>query len=785
MSSSKVETLYLACLLLVDLAHVNRGILNKISNLEVLSDRKISDHYPVIFSIDADLCKKRAKIHVKSHKFSDDNAILFSRSVTENICFENCRCTDEMVEKFNEVLVQSCKNICPVIERKVFKRPDQPWYDETLRNLKQEKRRAERAWRKNKTVGEQNRYLTLKNEYFRLINDTRALYFNKRISHSKGNPKDLFNIVNSLSGEKNEKILPESINPQELPDKFAQYFENKIQMIRESLNKELGNLTTTENVEENSNSLHRNQPSLDVFMSITTEKLKSQFKDMNKKYCEGDPVPIKMISACFDDLCPSILQLVNSVIETGVFPQTLKHAIVSPVIKDANGDKENLKNYRPISNTPILAKIIEKTILIQLNAYLTANNLINELQSAYKKDHSCETAVLKIVNDIQEEISKSNMVILLMLDLSAAFDTIDQDVLLAMLEKVFKIRGRALELLTSYLKGRTYAVHINGRASKVNNLFYGVPQGSILGPLLFSMYISEIEKIAVSNGLTPQLYADDTSLYIGFQPLKDFSSSLQKIRECFFRVKDFMTKNFLKLNVAKTQVIFCGSPTSLALHQSRFNEICSLLEIEEENIKTSGKSLGAVIDCELNFKNMIFETCRGGYFKLNKLRNMRNSLPEDIRLTLIKCYIISKIDYCNFMYANVPKNQIYKLQKCLNAAVRFVYNVRRSTSITPFLKKAHILPVEYRIKYKLSYYMYKITHGTAPPYLCKMFQQHVSNRNLRSTMDTTLMETTHAPGTIAYKMCSTWRELPRFIRESQSIEKFKTSLKTHLFVGAF
>ena len=142
---------------------------------------------------------------------------------------------------------------------------------------------------------------------------------------------------------------------------------------------------------------------------------------------------------------------------------------------------------------------------------------------------------------------------------------------------------------------------------------------------------------------------------------------MQKIKECFKEIKDFMTKNYLKLNASKTQVIFCGSPTTLELHQYRFNELCNYIEIDEENIKKSGKSLGAVVDCSLKFNDMISETCRGGYYKLNKMKNMRNSLSEELRLTLVKCFIISKIDYCNFIYANSTKIKIYKLQKCLNA----------------------------------------------------------------------------------------------------------------------
>ena len=766
---------------ILDLVLINRSILGKADDLEVLKHLKLSDHFPVVLNIDADVRQSRPKIKVKSHKFTDDHAVLFSTAITNKINSTSHPNVDEMVEFFNEICVQCCEEICPPIERSVFQRTIQIWYDETLRSLKQETRRAERAWRKNKNVSTGIRYSNLKQQYFKLVDEKRGSYYKGRISHAKGNMKDLFNIVNSLSGDMNPKIFPENIPIEVLPEKFALYFDSKIEGIRNSL---LGGTTINTEMDVE-NTLLEEKTGIEEFQVITILQLKKQFDEMNKKYFIGDPVPIKILSSCFDSLSPLILEIVNGSLINGTFPKSLKHAIVSPIIKDENGDREDFKNYRPISNTPILAKIIEKTILVQLNDYLLDSQLYIESQSAYKKEHSCETAVLKIVNDIQAEFCKNNMVILLMLDLSAAFDTIDQDILISKLNRKYKITGNALKLLKSYLKSRTYAVHINEQWSNIHDLAYGVPQGSILGPMLFSLYVSEIEGIALQEGLMPQMYADDTSLYIGFQPLTEFSRSAEKIGECLTKIKHFMTTNYLKLNVDKTQIVLCGLPTTLALHQSRIKEICSTVGVDEENAKTSAKSLGAVIDSSLKFDDMIFETCRGAYFKLNKLQNMRQVLPEDVKLTLIKCYIISRLDFCNFMYANCPDKKVYKLQKCLNSAVRFVYNVRKSSSITPFLRKAHILPVTFRIRYKLCFYMHKICRKIAPMYLRRMFHPRESNRTLRSSADLTIMKTHLGPSTIAEKMCQTWNQLPKSIREIESTDTFKTTLKTHYFTLAF
>ena len=170
---------------------------------------------------------------------------------------------------------------------------------------------------------------------------------------------------------------------------------------------------------------------------------------------------------------------------------------------------------------------------------------------------------------------------------------------------------------------------------------------------------------------------------------------------------------------------------------------------------------------------------------MNKLKNMKYSLSENLRISLVKCYIISQLDYCNFLYANITKKQLNNLQKCLNAAMRFVYSIRRSKSITPYLKKAHILPVKYRIVYKLCLLVFKCLFKLVPEYLCTLLKKRETNRLLRSAADTTFMETEYPEGTIAYSMCKEWNKLPQIIRESTTIDAFKKSLKTHLFCIAF
>ena len=213
-----------------------------------------------------------------------------------------------------------------------------------------------------------------------------------------------------------------------------------------------------------------------------------------------------------------------------------------------------------------LSKLIEKCASLQLQDHLLTHELYPEYQSAYRSNHSCETALIKIVNDIQNEIFARKIVALVMLDLSSAFDTIDHVVLIKKLQRDFMITGNALKWFQSYLTNRTFSVRIGNVNGKTVLLIYGVPQGSILGPILFVLYIHDLVKVAKRFGLQIHLYADDTQLYLGFSPLSEATMSINLINNCLNEINVWMNDNFLKLNLDKTQVIFFGRDQELSLH---------------------------------------------------------------------------------------------------------------------------------------------------------------------------------------------------------------------------
>ena len=217
------------------------------------------------------------------------------------------------------------------------------------------------------------------------------------------------------------------------------------------------------------------------------------------------------------ELLPFLSHLFNTSLVSGHFPSAFKTARVTPLLKKPSLDPSDLKNYRPVSLLPFLAKTLERAIFNQLSSYLNSNNLLDPYQSGFKVGHSTETALLAVTESLHTARAKSLSSVLILLDLSAAFDTVNHQILLSTLEEL-GISGSALSLLTSYLTDRSYRVTWRGAVSDPCRLTTGVPQGSVLGPLLFSLYTTSLGSVITSHGFSYHCYADDTQLILSFPP---------------------------------------------------------------------------------------------------------------------------------------------------------------------------------------------------------------------------------------------------------------------------
>ena len=422
----------------------------------------------------------------------------------------------------------------------------------------------------------------------------------------------------------------------------------------------------------------------------------------------------------------------------------------------------------------------------QLQSHLKKNSLIDKNQSAYRSCHSTETALLKVSNDILEIVDKKDVCLLAMLDLSAAFDTIDHGILLSRLEHTFGISGAALSWFRSYLENRFQAVKIGTLKSSWMPLKFGVPQGSVLGPVLFTMYMQPLSDVLNKFDMLYHSYADDTQIYVGCKS-DIFETTVTNVENCLRDVKTWMTANKLKINDTKTEIVFFG--------QSRV-----ISQLEEKTINVNGhdispcstvKNLGVMMDNSLTMVPQVNALTKSMYFQIRNIASVRNYLTKDVAKTLMTSLVLSKLDYCNSLLAGLPDNTLSKLQVAQNNAARVVERVRKRDSAKPLLYNLHWLPVKERITYKIALLCFKCINRTAPHYLQDAVSLYCPNRPLRSSNDTTVLRLprmhykTLGERSFSFMGPKLWNALPRALRDCPDEGQFKRQLKHYLFKQAY
>ena len=372
-----------------------------------------------------------------------------------------------------------------------------------------------------------------------------------------------------------------------------------------------------------------------------------------------------------------------------------------------------------------------------------------------------------------------------MLDLTAAFDTIDHGTLLKTLQTRAGVTGSALKWFKSYLAGRTQQVRICGVSSEKVNLKTGVPQGSCLGPVLFTIYVADLFAIIERHLPDAHGYADDHQVYLSFRPLPTSNQleAVQSMEACITDIRRWMIPNWLMVNDSKTEFLIIGSKQQL----ERVN--IASIQVGDAKITPvkSVRNLGVIFDSNLKMDQHITKACKSAYYHLHNIRRIRKYLTEDATCTVIHAFVSSQIDYCNSLMNGLPAHLIKKLQRVQNTAARLVYKLRKYDHISPALIALHWLPVKYRIKFKTLLIVYKRLHGMAPVYISDMLERCTSTRySLRSNNACVLKVpafhcVTFGKRAFAVHGPMLWNSMPAEIRSCEDFEAFKRKLKTHLF----
>jgi hypothetical protein len=498
-----------------------------------------------------------------------------------------------------------------------------------------------------------------------------------------------------------------------------------------------------------------------------------------------DPAPTFIIKECIDVLLPSITRIINMSLANGYFPSCWKRSIVIPLLKKLDLDR-TLRNYRPVSNLAFVSKIVESAAIQQYRDHLTENDQMPMKNAAYRKHHSTETILTRVHSDILCNMDEQKVTALALLDLSAAFDTVDYNILSQMFQHKFDITGSVADWFSSYLTCRKQCVVIEDATSQEFDLHCGVPQGSCAGPVTFLSYISPLYDVISRHNVDVGGYADDNQLYSSFKPGSDVQpeeAAVSQMNQCIQEVRTWMLQHKLKINDAKTELIIIGGPRQLQKVQN-FNITVGTSTIHPVD---KVRNLGMIFDKHLNMKDHINSVCKKGFYQLYRLKQIRKYLDRKSVESLVHSFITCHIDYGNAMLFGLPDVSIRKLQRLQNAAARLILQKSRRDSITEILKELHWLPVRHRINYKLCLLVYKCVNGTGPDYLTDLLSFNNRTRALRSSADNLLLQVprmkTETFGKRAFKYAApkTWNEIPYSIRNSDSIQTFKTKLKTFYF----
>ncbi len=333
-------------------------------------------------------------------------------------------------------------------------------------------------------------------------------------------------------------------------DDFATFFINKIT----NLTAQFSTPQTVKHI------LPENIHSFTSFSPLSEAEVSKRILSSHPTTCPLDPIPSHLLQAISPAVVPALTHIVNTSLQTGVFPSAFKQARITPLLKKPTLIPTLLGNYRPVSLLPFIAKTLERVVFNHVSAFLKQNNLLDSNQSGFRSGHSTETAFLSVVEALRLARAASKSSLLILLDLSAAFDMVNHQILLSTLLRK-GISGTALQWFESYLSDRSFKVSWRGEVSKSQHLATGVPQGSVLGPLLFSVYMASLGSVIQKHGFSYHCYADDTQLYLSFHP--EDPTIATRISACLTDISCWMKDHHLQLNLAKTELLVVSANPSL------------------------------------------------------------------------------------------------------------------------------------------------------------------------------------------------------------------------------
>ena len=645
----------------------------------------ISHHFQIFQIFESVVNKSSNKVkHTQFYDYCNSNVDNFVSSLQDEINDKEINDFSTFIDIFNDNLDKTCKLDVPKTTKRTIQ--NNPWITSGIIAAVNQCDKLYEAWakyRKKKCkdgetdnrggtclciiCNDKRYHYTLYKEYRKTLKkvrkDAKAKFYTGKFNEKSGNMKKTWEIINSLRGKGKRQIKPKFIidnekiiNRRVIANEFNKYFVSLATNLNKAYN-ELGELSI-DNLPSFTDYLPRTNLSSIYFSDCTPEEIQKIISEFQKG--KSSDIPIHVVKKSSLTICPLLSMLYNQCIDTGTFPDELKIGKISPIYKKDN--EELLENYRPVSTLAIFGKIFEKIIYSRLYSFINSQNILYENQYGFRKQHSTNHAINYSVTHVQKLIREKNHVLGIFIDLSKAFDTISHEKLLYKLDK-YGIRGNAHSLIGSYLSNRKQYVSVLGESSDELPVVFGVPQGSVLGPLLFIIYINDIYNSTSVGKFV--LFADDTNIFVADKcKLKVF----EKANRILESINSYMRCNLLHINIKKCCYMHF-TPKQKDIVVDDDNAINIVLGQNKIKLVKEIKFLGVIIDDKLSWKPHTKYLNSKLKCEIGKLNMMKHVIPSELYKNVYLTLFESHLSYGITAWGGISKNLLQPLfitqKKCI------------------------------------------------------------------------------------------------------------------------
>ena len=648
-----------------------------------------------------------------------------------------------------------------------------PWVSSDLISIFRQRDNSWAKFRKTKDPVDWEQYRHLRNKSKTMTRNAKSNYFKESLDHDFKNPKQFWKTIKSVTNVSDKPPLNQIRNNNIIlkdPFLIAQAFNNHFSSVCSALISNPSSSDAFKIVSPPRNSC------VFSFRKITPAEVQDAINELKVSSGPGlDGIESKFLRLSSHVLMFPLCDLFNLSLATCDIPAIWKCSRITPLHK--GGDALEPNNYRPISIICSIAKVFEKLIYNQLSSYLNRNNILSPYQSGFRSNHSTSTALLKLTNDIFCASNDSKLTGAIFIDLTKAFDLVDHYLLLDKLYSIGLSRN-ALLWFNSYLHNRKQCVVIQGSKSDTTIQQYGVPQGSTLGPLLFSIFINDLSSFC--SDCCVQLYADDTVLYISQTDTFQIQSALQS---GFNSLQHWLAANKLLLNKTKSHTMIFGTQQNIKTKFKSSSYMITCLDGTPLKKVEHIKYLGLWLDCGLSFKYHIDHTVKKLNFSLSVLYRSKNCFSFAVRKRLASQLILPILDYADVVYMVASKTNLHPLNTVYNKLCRFILGCPFTTHHCTMYETLHFLSPNIRRQLHWYHFIFKCIHFNYPLYLKHLFVPVSSHYNLRHAsqifFSTPTVSKSVGKKAFKFKAPSDWNNLPGNIRSISSFPVFKNTLSSY------